>query len=40
MEMTALLYPEGHTPELVREPLTEDIEIPNVFAKQNEEDPN
>lgn len=35
-----LWYPEGHKPELVREwPLTEDIEIPNVFATQKEEEP-
>ena len=30
----SLWYPEGHMPELIREwPLTEDIEIPNPFAK-------
>ncbi len=35
-----LWYPEGHKPELVREwPLTEDIEIPNVFVTQKEEEP-
>lgn len=33
-----LWYPEGHKPDLVREwPLTEDIEIPNIFAGPGEE---
>ncbi len=35
----ALWYPEGHKPELVREwPLTEDIEIPNIFAPQESDE--